>query len=215
MAVPLTIAESPERSVIRRAKLGQWLTVAHALFEGFASLLVASSAASVALLSFGLDSMIEVLSASIVLWRLSSIGKTSRWVLSERAGLRIVGVCFFALSLDILQDSGHALYVKEVPHSSVLGILVALLSIGLMPFLAQAKRRWANEVGSASLKADARQTDFCVILAAIALAGLALNAALGWWWADPFAALCMVPVIAWEGVQALRGHACACCACSV
>jgi divalent metal cation (Fe/Co/Zn/Cd) transporter len=200
---------------IRNAKRGQWLTVAHGLLEGVGALLAASTAASVALLSFGLDSLIEVASALIALWRLASLGKSHRFALSERTGLRLIGVCFIGLALDIAKDSVQAIIAHELPRESILGIAVATLSILTMPLLARAKRAWADEVGSASLKADARQTDFCAYLAGITLLGLTLNGSFHWWWADPVAALLMVPLLAWEGYQALRGHACGCCACSV
>jgi divalent metal cation (Fe/Co/Zn/Cd) transporter len=183
--------------------------------EGLGALYAASGAASVALLSFGLDSMIEVLSASIALWRLTSMANQNRWALSERAGLRLIGICFLGLAADIALDSCQGLGHHEAPKASVLGIAVAAMSIALMPLLARAKRKWADEVGSAALKADARQTDFCAYLAGITLLGLILNGLLGWWWADAVAALIMVPMIAWEGIQAVRGHACGCCACSI
>ncbi len=215
MSISIPIAETVDSPTIRNAKRGQWLTVGHGLLEGSGALWAARGAASVALLSFGLDSFIEVLSAGIVLWRLASIGQTHRLVLSERAGLRLVGVCFLALSVDIAYESIKAVIGREGPHETALGILVAALSIVLMPVLGRAKRKWADEVGSAALWADARQTDFCAYLAGITLLGLVLNTLFHWWWADPVAALVMAPMIAWEGVQALRGHACGCCACSV
>lgn len=199
---------------VRNAKRGQWLTVLHGAFEAVGALWAASGAASVALLSFGLDSLIEVASALIVLWRLASLGRSHRFTLSERAGLRLVGVCFLALAADIGKDSVQALLGHELPHESVLGICVAAISIFMMPLLARAKRIWAEEVGSAALRADARQTDFCAYLAGITLLGLTLNGSLHWWWADATAALAMTPLMAWEGIQALRGQACGCCKCA-
>ena len=213
MSISVASSESNASVTLRNAKRGQWLTVVHGAFEGFGALLAASTAASVALLSFGLDSLIA--SALIALWRISSLGKTHRFVLSERAGLRLIGICFLGLAVDIGKDSVQALYAHELPQGSRLGVFVALVSIVMMPVLARAKRIWADEVGSASLKADARQTDFCAYLAGITLLGLTLNGSLHWWWADPLAALLMTPLMAWEGVQALRGHACGCCKCSV
>jgi divalent metal cation (Fe/Co/Zn/Cd) transporter len=218
MSISLTpVASQPasDTLTLRNAKRGQWLTVAHGMLEGTGALIAASTAGSIALLSFGLDSFIEVLSASIVLWRLSTLGRPHRFALSELAGLRLIGACFLILSADIAQDSYFGLRSHETPKASALGIAVSVLSIALMPLLARAKRVWAEEVGSATLKADARQTDFCAYLAGITLLGLALNATLHWWWVDAAAALIMVPIIAWEGVQALRGKACGCCKCSL
>jgi divalent metal cation (Fe/Co/Zn/Cd) transporter len=124
--------------------------------------------------------------------------------------LRIVGGCFIALALYILFDAGKALISHEAPQPSVLGMAVAAVSVIVMPFLARAKRRVALGIESSAMVADSRQADFCAYLSAILLVGLLLNAAWGWWWADPVAALVMVPIIAKEGVDSLRGRACGC-----
>ncbi|HVT11324.1 MAG TPA: cation transporter [Fimbriimonadaceae bacterium] len=196
------------------ATLVQWLTIVHGLLEGGASLLASSLAGSVALLSFGLDSMIEVLSALVVLWRLTSLGRSHRLALSERNGLRLIGICFLALAISVAFDAIQALVREERPHESLLGIIVAAVSLAVMPFLATAKRRISGEIDSHAMRADARQTDFCAYLAAILLLGLLAYKLFGWWWADPAAALVMTPIMAWEGIQAWRGHACGCASCS-
>jgi divalent metal cation (Fe/Co/Zn/Cd) transporter len=202
-----TVAAPPQA----RAALLQGLTILHGLIEGGASLVAAGLAGSVALLSFGLDSMIEVLSASIVLWRVLSLGRSSRWSLSEHSGLRLVGVCFLLLAATVSYEASAALLRHEQPHESLLGIVVAAVSVVAMPFLASAKRRISGQIESRSMRADARQTDFCAYLAGILLVGLVLYKSFGWWWADPTAALVMTPIMLWEGIQAWRGYGCGCC----
>ncbi|AIE86054.1 cation diffusion facilitator family transporter [Fimbriimonas ginsengisoli] len=213
MSASATVLDPPSSSLLRRAALLQWLTVAHGLLEGGASLIASRGANSVALLGFGLDSLVEVLSAGIVLWRLASAGGKGRFYLSEAVGLRLVGVCFVALAFGIGSDAVQALMHHEIPRQTLLGIVVAGASVALMPVLGFTKRRIGAEIGSNAMQADAKQTHFCAFLAGITLVGLALNTAFGWWWADPGAALAMTPIILWEGFQALRGRACGCCAC--
>jgi len=125
----------------------------------------------------------------------------------------MVGWCFIALSIYILYESGSTLLQHDPPDRSIPGIIIAAVSIIVMPLLAAAKRRVAAEIGSAAVNADARQTDFCTYLSAILLCGLGLNALFGWWWADPVAALAMTPIIANEGIQSLKGKKC-CDSCS-
>jgi cation efflux family protein len=119
---------------------------------------------------------------------------------------------FLALAAYVAVDATHALYTRTAPDESIVGIVLATLSLGVMPLLARAKERVARALGSGALVAEARQTIFCTYLSAILLAGLLLNAAVGWWWADPIAALVMVPIIAKEGLEGIRGRsACADC----
>ncbi len=124
--------------------------------------------------------------------------------------MRLVGVSFVALAAYVLFDALKSLIAREVPDRSVAGIVIAALSLIVMPLLARAKRRVASALNSGAMHADSRQTDICAYLSAILLGGLGLNALFGWWWADPVAALIMVPIIAREGVEALRGKSCAC-----
>jgi divalent metal cation (Fe/Co/Zn/Cd) transporter len=165
-------------------------------------------AGSVSLVGFGLDSAIEVASGAALLWRLHHDLNVSRREQVERTTLRIVGWCFIALAAYIAYESGFALIRHEAPERSIPGILIAAVSVLVMPLLARAKRRVAAGIGSGALHADSRQTDFCTYLSAILLGGLLLNAVAGWWWADPVAGLVMVPIIAKEGIEGLRGKAC-------
>ena len=165
-------------------------------------------AGSVSLVGFGLDSLIEVTSGAALLWRLHHDFNPSRREQVERATLRIVGWCFIALAAYMLYESGSTLIRHEAPERSIPGIVIAAVSVVVMPILAKAKRRVAAGIGSGAMHADSRQTDFCTYLSAILLGGLLLNALAGWWWADPVAGLVMVPIIAKEGVGGLRGKAC-------
>ena|SRR5438045_1511995 len=127
---------------------------------------------------------------------------------NERLSLRIVGACFLALSGYLAYASLSDLVSRRTPEHSVPGIILASVSLLVMPILSRAKKRVGKELGSAAMNADAKQTDFCMYLSAILLVGLLLNTILGWWWADPAAALIMVPIIAKEGVAGIKGKAC-------
>lgn len=159
-------------------------------------------AGSVALVGFGIDSVIEVSSGAILLWRLISGERR------ELLALRLVGVSFLALAAYVGFDAVKSLLLREPPEASLTGIVIAALSLIVMPLLAREKRRVAAQLNSRAMTADSRQTDICAYLSAILLAGLGLNILFGWWWADPVAGLAMTPVIAWEGWQAIRGKTC-------
>ncbi len=172
-------------------------------------------AGSVSLVGFGLDSIIEVISGAALLWRLHHDWNESRREAVERITLRIVGWCFVALAVYVALNSGYGLLQHQKPERSIPGIVIAALSVVVMPLLARAKRQVAAGISSAAMKADSRQADFCTYLSAIVLGGLLLNAVLGWWWADPVAGLLMVPIIAKEGVDGIRGKACSECGCGL
>ena len=168
-------------------------------------------AGSVALVGFGMDSVIELAAGVAALWRLRADWDEGRRERVERATLRAIGVCFLALAAYVAWDAARSLLAREAPSESVSGIVVAALSLVVMPLLARAKRRVALAMRSGALAAEAQQTSLCAYLSAILLGGLLLNALLGWWWADPVAALVMVPIIAREGVEGVRGRsACGC-----
>jgi divalent metal cation (Fe/Co/Zn/Cd) transporter len=169
-------------------------------------------AGSVALLGFGLDSLVEVTSGAALVWRLHQDKNTLRREAAERLTLRIVGSCFLVLSAYISYDSLASLVNREAPARSLPGIAIAVASLFVMPLLSRAKRRVGVGLGSA-MEADARQTDFCTYLSGILLGGLLLNALFGLWWADPVAGLVMVPIIAKEGISEWRGKTC-CGSCS-
>jgi divalent metal cation (Fe/Co/Zn/Cd) transporter len=183
-----------------------YLTLGYNVLEGIASLAFGWLAGSIALVGFGIDSLIEVTSSLATLWRLRADLDVSRREKVERMSLRIIGFCFVGLALYILADAGHALLMREPPTKSVPGMVVAALSIVIMPLLARAKRQVAASLGSRALQADATQTDLCMYLSVIVLGGLALNALVGWWWADPIAAIAMTPFIAREGIRGLRAE---------
>lgn len=197
-----------ERAVlIRRGKRLEYFTIAYNCLEGVVSIIAGLVAGSVALMGFGLDSAIEVTSGAALLWRLRSDDHIRREQ-RERMTLRAVGGCFLALAVYVACESFASLLGGRAPERSVIGMGVAAASLIVMPLLARAKRRVAREMASAALYADATQTDFCAYLSAILLGGLLLNALLGWWWADPAAGLVMTPIIANEGIEALRHRLC-------
>jgi divalent metal cation (Fe/Co/Zn/Cd) transporter len=152
--------------------------------------------------------VIESLSGAILLWRLQVHQADDR---REQRALRLVGVSFLVLAAYIAGDAAWSLIRREPPEASPAGIVLAAASLIVMPLLARAKRRVADQLTSHALRADSRQTDLCAYLSAILLGGLALNAVWGWWWADAAAALVMVPIIVREGLSALRGEACGDC----
>jgi divalent metal cation (Fe/Co/Zn/Cd) transporter len=194
--------------ITARGKRLEFFTIAWNLAEGLVGVLAGVFAGSISLVGFGIDSFIEVASGATLLWRMSVDADVHRREKNEKASLRLVGVCFLALAAYIAYAAASDLWSREAPRHSTAGILLALVSLAVMPLLSRAKKRVGRELGSAAMHADARQTDFCVYLSAILLMGLALNWLAGWWWADPFAALVMVPIIAREAVNALRAKPC-------
>jgi divalent metal cation (Fe/Co/Zn/Cd) transporter len=195
-------------SQIRRGRKLEYFTIIYNSLEGLISIIAGLIAGSVSLVGFGIDSAIEVTSGAALLWRLHHEFSPERRESAERITLKIVGVCFIALAVYVLYDSLSVLIQRDAPERSITGIVVAAVSVVVMPLLARSKRQVAAYISSDAMRADSRQTDFCTYLSAILLGGLLLNALLGWWWADPIAALVMVPIIANEGVGALKGKSC-------
>lgn len=200
---------SDRESLLRRGRRLEFLTLGWNLVEAVVAVGSGLAAGSTALLGFGVDSLIESTSGAALLWRLSGPGGGDD---REARTLRMVGVSFLLLAAWVGWEGASALMAREVPEESLTGIVLAALSLMVMPILARAKRRVALGLGSFALEADSRQTDLCAYLSAILLGGLLLNAWLGWWWADPVAALVMVPIIGREGILALQGKECAQCA---
>jgi len=202
-------ADADRAALVRRGRRLEYLTVGWNLLEAAASVAAGVAAGSVALVGFGADSLVETSSGLVLLWRLSGGERDAAGrERAERRALRLVGACFLALAAYVLFEAASSLLNREPPEASAAGVVIAALSLAVMPLLARAKRRVAARIESRALAADARQTDLCAYLSAVLLGGLALNALFGWWWADPAAALVMVPVIAREGVEALRGETC-------
>ena len=198
-------------ALVARGKRLEYFTLAWNSLEAAVALISGALAGSIALVGFGLDSVIETASAGILLWRFRGDADAERREQAERTARRLVGVCFLLLAAYVAVEAVRALWIKAQPERSLPGILIAVAAVIVMPVLGRAKRRVAGELGSDALHADSRQADFCAWLSAILLAGLLLRTTLGWWWADPAAALVMVPIIAREGVQGVRGQACGDC----
>jgi divalent metal cation (Fe/Co/Zn/Cd) transporter len=198
------------QTLIIRGQRLEYLTVAWNTLEAAVAIVSGVLAGSIALLGFGLDSVIETFSGVTLLWRLHLDRDPQRRERAEQKALRLVGISFLLLTFYVVVDAIKTLVKQERPAESIPGIVLAVASLMVMPVLARAKRRVAAAIGSGALHADSRQTDICAYLSAVLVAGLLLNALLGWWWADPAAALIMSPIIAREGVEALRGKSCAC-----
>jgi divalent metal cation (Fe/Co/Zn/Cd) transporter len=195
-------------ALVTRGLILEYLTVTWNFLEAVVAIVSGVLAGSIALVGFGMDSVIEVSSGVVLVWRLRSDSRESAREQAEHTAQRLVGVSFLLLAGYVAFDSLKTLVVRETPEHSLPGIALALTSLVVMPLLARAKRRVAAGLNSGAMHADSRQTDICAYLSAILLGGLLLNAFLGWWWADPVAALLMVPVIALEGVSALQGKVC-------
>jgi divalent metal cation (Fe/Co/Zn/Cd) transporter len=204
----MAIASPTRHDFVRRGQQLEYFTIAYNSAEGLVSIVAGIVAGSVSLIGFGLDSLIEVTSGAALLWRLHHDLNPFRREHVERITQKIVGRCFLALAAYIAYESGSTLIRHEAPERSIPGIIVAAVSVVVMPWLARAKRRVAAGIESGAMNADSRQADFCTYLSAIVLGGLLLNALLGWWWADPVAGLVMVPIIGKEGVDSIRGKAC-------
>ncbi len=199
----IEITENTARADLhRRGRLLEYFTIGWNSVEAVVAIGFGIAAGSIALVGFGVDSVIESSSGAILLWRLFA-GEER-----ERLALRLVGVSLLLLAAYVAFDAVKTLILQDRPEESFVGIALAIVSLIMMPLLAREKRKVASQLNSRALQADSRQTDICAYLSAILLGGLALNAIFGWWWADPIAALIMIPIIVKEGVEALRGKTC-------
>jgi divalent metal cation (Fe/Co/Zn/Cd) transporter len=190
----------------RRGLLLAGLTIAWNVAEAIVAVSAGLAAGSIALVGFGFDSTIEVLSAWVVVWQFRGELRGGYDEDRERRALRAIGVTFFVLAAYVVVEAVRDLFfVDGEPGESAVGIGLAASSLLVMPVLAWAKRRTAAQLGSPTLRADATETLLCSWLSAALLAGLVLNAAAGWWWADPLAALAIAVLATHEGLEAIRG----------
>ncbi len=207
-ASPVLLGRQRRDVLRRRVRLLVAATITYNVVEAVIAITAGTVAGSTALVGFGLDSIIEVASATAVAWQFAGRDPEAR----ERVTLRIIAASFFALAAYVGVEAVRALFgAGDVEHSTV-GIALAAVSLVVMPVLSRAQRRTGRELGSASAVADSKQTLLCTYLSGVLLVGLVLNSWLGWWWADPAAALAIGAVAVKEGRQAWRGEAC-CDAC--
>jgi len=197
-----------DQALARGSRL-EYLTIGWNIVEGLIAVLAALAAGSVALLGFGIDSFVESSSGAVLLWRLKAertAGNHSEIEVLDRKARKFVGLSLFLLAAFVVVDSLWTLWERQKPRPSLVGIGLTAVSIGVMWWLARAKRRVADVLGSRALEADSVQTTACFWLSIIVLCGVGLNAAFGWWWADPVAALGMTFFIVREGRGAWRGE---------
>ncbi|MBE1494212.1 divalent metal cation (Fe/Co/Zn/Cd) transporter [Amycolatopsis lexingtonensis] len=190
--------------LVRRVRLLVAATITYNVVEAVVALAAGSAASSGALIGFGLDSVIEVASAVAVAWQFSGADPESR----ERRALKAIALSFFALAVYVTIEAVSTFFGGAAAETSRTGIVLAAVSLAVMPALSAAQRRAGRELGSASAVADSRQTLLCTYLSAVLLAGLLLNALFGWWWADPAVALAIAAVAVNEGRTAWRGQHC-------
>jgi cation diffusion facilitator family transporter len=191
----------------RRGMLLEWFTVTWNVGEAAVAITAGVVAGSVALVGFGIDSAIEVVAASALLWRFRQAGaeaSAEEHGVAERRALYVVAATFFVLAAYIGFEAVSALVFREEPDSSTVGFVLAIVSLAVMPTLAYAKQRTGRALRSKALEADAIETWVCAYLSLALLGGVGLNAAFGWWWADPVGALAMLPVILWQGWETLE-----------
>lgn len=207
----ISLGPSPARreALAKRIRLLVAATITYNVIEAVVAITAGTVASSTALVGFGLDSIVEVSSAAAVAWQFSARDHAVREAREKRA-LRIIAVSFFALAAYVSVDAVRALTGTGEAERSVPGIVLAALSLAIMPFLSAAQRKAGRELGSASAVADSKQTLLCTYLSAVLLVGLILNATLGWSWADPIAALVIAAVAVKEGIDAWQGKGCGC-----
>lgn len=207
MTVPTTRATPSIANLRRRGLVLAALTIAWNIVEAVVAVSAGVAAGSIALVGFGFDSVIEVSSAWVVLWQFRGELRGGYDEARERLALRLIGGTFFVLATYVIVEALRDLFIVDAhADESPVGIVLAALSLALMPALAWAKRRTAEQLRSPTLRADATETLLCAWLSAALLAGLVLNAALGWWWADPLAALAIAGLAVHEGLEALRSE---------
>jgi divalent metal cation (Fe/Co/Zn/Cd) transporter len=189
----------------RRIRLIVAITIGYNLIEAVIAIAAGSVASSAALIGFGLDSTIEVLSAAAVAWQFTR-RDPERW---EKPTLRVIAVAFFALAIYVTSTSMLSLITAQRPEHSTVGIVLTAISVAVMPFLSFAERRAGREIGSATAVADSKQTLICTYLSAAVLIGLVVNTLFGWWWADAVAGLVIAAFAVREGLEAWKGDSCA------
>jgi divalent metal cation (Fe/Co/Zn/Cd) transporter len=199
-----TLSDERRAQLSRTVRLLVAATITYNVIEAVVAITAGTIASSTALIGFGLDSVIEVSSATAVAWQFAGADPAKR----ERAALRVIALSFFALAGYVTVESVRALVGGEVAEHSTIGLVLAGLSLLIMPVLSAAQRRAGRELGSISAVADSRQTLLCTYLSAVLLVGLGLNSLFGWWWADPVAALVIAAVAVKEGRDAWRGDTC-------
>jgi len=189
----------------KKALLAEYFTVGWNVIEGVVAIAAGVVAGSIALVGFGLDSYIEVASGLVLIWRLRKHGfnNDEEEEAAEKKAIFFVGVTFLVLALYVTYESAKKLLLHEHPDESIIGIVLAIVSLIVMPWLAIYKKRIAAEINSRALRADALETLACSYLSLTLLVGLAANALFGWWWADPVAALAMVYFLVKEGWEAI------------
>ena len=197
----VTVASTPvlQRRAVRLA----WATIAWNVVEAVVAIAAGAAANSIALVGFGLDSTVEVMSAMVIVWQFRGLAEDR-----ERRALKLIAVSFFGLATYVAVQAIIDLVGTSRPESSSVGIGLAIASLVVMPLLARAKRRTGRAMGSVTVVADSNQTKLCAYLSAILLGGLVLNATVGWWWADPVAALAIAALAVNEGREAWRGETC-------
>jgi divalent metal cation (Fe/Co/Zn/Cd) transporter len=198
------VAQDRRAVLVRRVRLLVAATITYNVVEAVVALAAGTAASSGALIGFGLDSVIEVASAAAVAWQFSGADPEAR----ERRALKMISISFFALTIYVTFEAVETFFAGTAAETSRTGIVLAAVSLVVMPALSAAQRRAGRELGSASAVADSRQTLLCTYLSAVLLAGLLLNALAGWWWADPAVALAIAFVAAKEGRTAWRGQHC-------
>ncbi|MFI8836348.1 cation transporter [Streptomyces afghaniensis] len=205
----ISLGPPPARrdALAKRIRLLVAATITYNVIEAAVAITAGTIASSTVLIGFGLDSVIEVSSAAAVAWQFSASEHAVREA-REKITLRIIAVSFFALAAYVCVDAVRALAGTGEADRSIPGIVIATLSLAVMPFLSAAQRRAGRELGSASAVADSKQTLLCTYLSAVLLVGLVLNATLGWTWADPIAALVIAAVAVKEGRDAWQGRVC-------
>jgi divalent metal cation (Fe/Co/Zn/Cd) transporter len=202
---PVAVLEPARKSVLtRRVRLLVGATIAYNVVEAVIALTAGTIASSTALIGFGLDSVIEVASATAVAWQFSGADPEAR----ERTALKVIALSFFALAAYVTVESVRSLFSGETASHSTVGIVLAAVSLLVMPGLSYAQRRAGRELGSASAVADSKQTLLCTYLSGVLLVGLLLNSLFGWYWADPVVALVIAAVAVKEGREAWRGDHC-------
>jgi divalent metal cation (Fe/Co/Zn/Cd) transporter len=213
--VSLQIAAAPlDRDayarLARRARLLSWLSLAWMSVEGGVAIAAGLAASSIALIGFGLDSLIEGFASLVIVWRFT--GNRMFSDLAERRAQRLVALQFFVLAPYVAVESARTLGGGERPEESLVGILLAFGSVVLMPLLGRAKQRLAAQMGSPATRGEGRQNMLCAYLAGALLVGLLGNALVGAWWLDPVVGLLIAALAVREGREAWRGDGCACCA---